>query len=160
MTTAGDEKESENRTDKSGDSDVPPVGPANDWFLQSLVDMVNTGGMTLKITLTVGGSLVSGELTSGKQYFEEFGKAVADGLREKAPDLATQLAELYASHGDLYISDPDDSTPKTPPNFIHLKNAHIYFGPSQPIPVNEGAWWRGRICEVQGFLMGTLTGDE
>ena len=56
--------------------------PKEDFFLQTLVNIVNMGPFTFGITLNVGGFLVSGELFSGKDYFEKFGTQFVSGFQK------------------------------------------------------------------------------
>jgi hypothetical protein len=49
----------------------------------------------------------------------------------------------------------------SPPNYIHLKEAKFFLpsGAGKPIPANQGVWWRGRLSEVSGFILGSLAID-
>ena len=54
-----------------------------DWFLQSLVDLVNKVKIEFPITLNVGGHLISGELISGQKYFEKLAEIASSGFKEE-----------------------------------------------------------------------------
>ncbi|RWF81007.1 MAG: hypothetical protein EOQ36_31700 [Mesorhizobium sp.] len=126
-----------------------------DWFLQNLVDLVNNTGISMGITLTVGGSLITGELVSGKKYFDDFGKTFAGDFQESSPEFIKEIQGLYAQYGEIYAPNPNGV--KVPPSYIHLKDVHVYSGSSNPIPDRDGNWWRGRLSEVQGFMLGSLS---
>ncbi|UVC19231.1 hypothetical protein IHQ72_33200 [Mesorhizobium onobrychidis] len=138
------------------DGVVRRITDARDWFLQNLVDLVNHTGVSIGITLTVGGVLVSGQLTSGKKYFEEFGKTFAGGFKDGDPEFIAYLEKVYSQYGDIYAPSKSKGEHKELPSYVHLKDVHIFSAPGRPIPTEDGNWWRGRICEVQGFMLGSL----
>ncbi len=124
-----------------------------DWFLQSLVDMVNVSdSFEFGITLHVQGSIVSGILISGRKYFMSLGQA----LRDSKADF---FGEWVESFGDIYPSqdqEDNDEKPRNLPGYIHLRDAKVFGAYDTPIPSNEGVLWRGRINAVSGFNIGQL----
>jgi hypothetical protein len=123
-----------------------------DWLLQTLVSSVNAeDDFELSITLQTGGLLVSGTLISGRRYFVALAKVFTES--GKPGEDYKSISKL----GDIY-APKTGSTEK--PSFIHLKQAQ-FFGPgTMPTPSSEGVLWRGRICDVAGFFLGTIsTGD-
>lgn len=128
-----------------------PFAVPHDWFLQSLVNMANDG-VEVGVTLQVSGLLVSGVLTGGKAYFEGFAEDYSSGLSD--PEAAKTVRDSFAMFGEIYKKDGEDTTP--PPQYIHLKNARFFNTSGNPIPGNKGVWWRGRISEVAGFMLGSL----
>ncbi|WP_244110275.1 gas vesicle accessory protein GvpU [Burkholderia cenocepacia] len=133
---------------------VPDYDQA-DWFLQSLINIVNGSGITFSITLNVGGQTITGQLVGGKQYFEGFADAFSGALPDK--EEAEQVRADFASYGNIYANE--DGTPKdlSPPHYIHLKNARCFPTAGNSIPANGGVWWRGRISQVDGFFLGELS---
>ena len=129
-----------------------------DWFLEILCNMVNGNEMIIGLTLNVGGLLVSGELISGDKYFEGFSEEFTNALSNLVPtddgieDIKNQITKL----GDRYKHDENDEQNK-PTNFIHLRNAKFFNTVGSPVPSNRGVWWRGRLSEVSGFMLGSLT---
>lgn len=113
-------------------------------ILQVLVTHANTGGLTLDVTLQVGGLLVSGTLASFDEY-----------LRAVAGVFGTEPAEEHEDGGE-----PDEDENKRQPRYIHLRDFQIYEpGRPSPIPSDkppESIWWRGRISHVDGFFLGRL----
>ena len=131
-----------------------------DWFLQRLVNIVNSGGVNFGITLNVSGFLVSGNLIGGKEYFEGCSADFASGLAsgESAGIVKKTIAEFIASGGDIYTSDEDEKR-QISPSYVHLRNAKFYNTNGNPIPSNRGVLWRGRISEVSGFALGSLSAE-
>ena len=125
-----------------------------DWFLQSLVNIVNSGSFNFGVTLNVGGFLVSGQLVGGKEYFEGFGSDFAGAFC--GGEIAETIKKTFAGHGDIYSSD-NETSPS--PSYIHLKDAKFFNTNGNPIPGNRGVWWRGRLSQVDGFSLGSLRAE-
>lgn len=146
---------------------MQPQKPSHDWFLENLVRMVNESdsGLEIGITLQVGGFLVSGTMVGGPKYFEGFGSDFASaGLFAGDKDIAEGVRQSFAQHGEIYKavpSEPSDSEKSEigplPLGFIHLKEARFFNTSGKPIPGNRGVWWRGRLSEVSGFILGNLS---
>lgn len=127
----------------------------SDFFLQTLVSTVNNTDMSIGITLSVGGFLVSGQLKSGKGYFDDCGKKISS-LFSKDVDSAGKVEKaIQGIGGSIYDNDGEKDDGK--PLFIHLDKVKFFNGNGQQININQGAWWRGRISEVQGFILGELS---
>ena len=124
------------------------VRDPNDWLLEFLVDLADKK-VELLITLQVGGMLVSGILASGEAYFDAVGSQLSDA---KAPeDMKRAMSQLE----DLYRKEPNaERDPAI--TVIHLKEARFFMPGSAPIPTNQAVWWRGRLTEVAGFVIGGL----
>jgi hypothetical protein len=134
------------------------LGARGDWFFQLLIQLVNGADFTFGVTLTVNGVLLSGQLVGGKQYFEgiaeEFSSAFTD------PQVAENIRGGISAHGKIYVNnDGSYKQESPPPTFVHLKNARVFHNSGTPIPTNRGVWWRGRIEEVSGFMLGELNAD-
>lgn len=129
-----------------------------DWFLEDLVRLVNSTGVSIGITLSAGGMLISGKLASGHAYFE----GVAEDLSAVSSDdeVAAVLKSTIAKLASVYSPDKDSvsSSPRTRRRltYIHLREARIFHPSGAPIPSNRGVWWRGRLSEVEGFCFGQL----
>ena len=126
-----------------------------DWFLQYLVSLVRNSPMEFGITLQVSGMLVSGQLVSHKTYFEGLAIALSEGL-EKFPDLADTFKTGIPSFG-VTPANIESNVDIPMPQFIHLKNAKLINTAGHDIPRGAGVWWRGRISEVGGFILGTFS---
>lgn len=130
-----------------------------DWFLQTFVSMANKSDITVGVTLLVKGAVVTGQLIGGAEYFETFGRqfGAAVGMSdEEAAGLYKPIIE------DMYSRQPEteedsDDTPSDPgPGFIHLKNVRVCHGTSHVPENHDGILWRGKLAEVDGFILGEL----
>lgn len=115
-----------------------------DWVLQGLVRLVN-GGVSFGVTITTPAGIVTGDLIGGKAYFQKMNELVAG--THLAP-----LTDLFDSYSQVY-SVGDEEVP--PPQFIHLANARHMQGTAF-VPT-QGTLWRGKISDVVGFSLGTLS---
>jgi hypothetical protein len=154
--------------------DAAQPKPANaDWFLQDLVKLTNTtaGAAAFGVTLCVKGIMVSGVIASGRDYFNNFAQNVAaslppdteEGTRKNFHTYFARYGEIYPARDDAEGSakgandagaDEDDDA-KPLPEFIHLRNARIFNGETFT-PTQGGIWWRGRISEIDGWILGML----
>jgi hypothetical protein len=128
---------------------APRPMPSLDWHLQTLVDMANRHGVEMGVTLTIGGSTVTGTLVGGKKYFEKFGEMVASGWPGTDED-RERMRATFAEPAKLY----EDGNMERP-SFIHLRDAQIVH-PNEFIP-SQGMLWRGRLSDVSGFSLGTFS---
>jgi hypothetical protein len=131
--------------------------PAEDPLLESFVSMCDRSDMEVGITLTIGGSTITGRLVAAKEYRKEFGRLMAR-LSGVDPDSA-EGAEVVATFS------PDEASPVTGldpevvplaehPGYLHLKQARVSLGPD--LAPAEGVLWRGRISRVDGWSLGHL----
>ncbi len=133
-----------------------PVVAETDWFLQSLIGFANRWGLEMGITLQVSGMLVSGTLISGAKYFEEFAAQFAGGFKNNA-ELSEPFHELISSYKKIYDVASEEDSDHPPPNYVHLRNAQFYQPGQKPLPTNQGVLWRGRVAEIGGFNLGSLS---
>src|SRR3569833_1079120 len=131
-----------------------PISAQHDWFIQSLVNVANVAPLSFGVTLQVSGLLVSGYLVSGKAYFEAIGQQIIGGLG-KNPDLADQMRKMFATIESAYPNDPAQ-TDRPVPQFVLLQIARFYSSDGTPVPSIAGVWWRGRISEISGIVVGIL----
>jgi len=159
--------------DQVGDHPV-----AVDGYLRFLVQQVNERGLPLRVTLSVGGSVVSGILTGERQYFEGLTKALQlvvgrsqpreqyersatiakvalqeEGVSgEKVPtaeDLAARTTEAVVER----IVGDYDRTGEGAPRYIHLRDVKNMTPGLQS--AETGGLWRGRLNAVDGFMFGS-----
>lgn len=115
-----------------------------DFTLETLVSIANLG-LSVSITLNVGGTLVTGLLASGKEYMESTAKLLEDTNKQ-----GEQLSSIYRRYAeDLYSKDKLENLNI---EFIHLKEATIFQGTTD-FNVNL---WRGKINAVDGFSFGRM----
>jgi hypothetical protein len=130
-----------------------------DWFLQTLVELANAGDGKAEIgmTLLVGGFLVSGKVVGGASYFEGFAGEFASGFADQT--LAGSVREFFSRYSEIYKAGAmtqDQTTTQKPLTYVHMKEARFFNTAGNPIPGNRGVWWRGRLSEVSGFMVGIL----
>ena len=130
-------------------------GVGVDWFLQLLVRWTNQGQLLYPITLLVDGLLVSGYLAEAKEYFDAMQEEWDQAIHGQ-----TKKVSLFREIGET-VREAQEAAAETfapLPQFIHLKEARIFHPAGSPVPTNRMIWWRGRITEVDGFFLGTLSG--
>ncbi len=145
-------------TTEEQDLNPLPQTSQNDWFLQTLVNMANNSSLEFGITLQVSGMLVSGNLVNGKVYFEGFAADFASPFAND-PETAESIKKSFSQFGEVYTHEGDDQADRPLPQYVHLKDARFFNTAGKPIPGNKGVWWRGRICEVGGFSLGSLSAE-
>ncbi len=129
------------------------TAPSKDWFLQLLVNLANKNRFELDVTLTVGGTLISGTLAGVRQYFNDLGAYFASPFVSAMN--TEELKTTFKTIGDQCACvSPSEQTDS--PSYIHLKNARFFDASGALISGSAGAWWRGRLSEVQGFSPGLL----
>lgn len=134
-----------------------------DWFLTNLVNLANDAGVGIGITLNVGGTIISGTLVSGADYFKGFADQMASAFQDK--EVSESIRKSYSEYADLYPKrkldengDDVGGERETPtPSYIHLQNAKFFANGQATIPGEDGLWWRGRLSAVDGFSLGGLS---
>ena len=123
---------------------------SSDYLLTDLVDMANHG-VSLPVTLSVQGQLVTGRLASALDYFDQveqdirevplgrLGEAVRSRIRASRPP--TEGSALVAA---------------MPPMYVHLVNARYVSRQGEYLPPQgtPALIWRGKIAAVDGFSIG------
>jgi len=127
-------------------------GRQTDWLVQWFASFVNDAeaGVSIPVTFTIGGNLVSGNLISEAAYFEHLASNFATALPEVAKDAGKEL--IMALQPKL-TADEDDQLAC---QFAHMKNAQVFTGASHPVP-STGTLWRGKISSIEGFSLGSLS---
>jgi hypothetical protein len=131
-------------------------GRSVDWYLQSLVSLVNKSNIEFGITLFVEGLTISGQVVSGRKYFETFAKEFSGAYPGNA-ESQENIRQALASRASIYDHKDSDGTPP-PPQFIHLVNCRC-FSSGGVLPNNRGVLWRGKINAVSGFSLGSLSSE-
>lgn len=152
-------------TDSTEEESADAVQPVEvvgnqDWFLTQMIETVINRGVEIGVTLTVGGSVVSGMLISGKTYFEELGELLT-GASKAEGDVASALGEAWPAYAQLYEKPEGagDDWIEPPATYIHLRNAYYLMPGSGSLPGKPGMLWRGRISSVDGFSIGNINMD-
>jgi hypothetical protein len=157
-------KEATKMTEPSAEDDVRATErslfdqePGVDWFLAYLVNLTDDTGITMGMTLTVGGNMVRGTLISGREYFAELGQAVREGNFQGEGDGRTvmdTIGRVYSQFGQIY---PQKGNVRELGNvgasFIHLRGAQHLIGTGEWAPT-PGTLWRGKLASVDGYILG------
>jgi hypothetical protein len=139
--------------DLNNENKLEPIKVEKDWFLQNIVEMVNSTNITsIGFTVLTHGFLVSGDLIGGKEYFREFGTEMS--MISTTPQ---DTIEAFSKIGDNVYSDENRDGD---PSYVHFKDAKFFHPNGKPIPDNRGVLWRGRISEISGFSLGKLSVNE
>lgn len=154
---ADDSTDSAATEDKVQDVDV--IG-SKDWFLQSIIGVAVSSGVEIGVTLTIGGSIVSGTLISGATYFKELGEKLQSepegehGIKHILGKGWSEYQNIYQKPSD---AEEDWETPKA--NYLHLRNARYFAPGQQSLPRDVGFLWRGKLSAVDAFALGALSAD-
>jgi len=135
----------------------PDASPDRDWFLALLVDHVNEHGGSIPLTVTVGGSLITGTLIGVGEYYERTADDLADVFPSRADAITETLQQAGANSVDAVKRHKEQvrkgKTELETPHFLHLRNVrYLSAGPS-----SSPLLWRGRIDDVAGFSLGDAT---
>jgi hypothetical protein len=109
------------------------------------------------LSLTVHGLLVSGELIPQWQWFAEvsemnnhddaFYVGMAEHVKEQS-DLALAAVKLRDTGGE--VTQRQYTAVVAPTRYIHLRHATIH----SPGRTASTRLWRGRLCDVSGWMPG------
>lgn len=126
-----------------------------DGFLESLIWAVDLaeGSMSYGLTLSVGGSLISGTLIAKKVYFDGFAKEFSDALPDSIGAEARERMRRELAEGG------NDST-DSPPRYVHLRGIQ-FFPDGRPIPDGPrtlAGFGRIRLDRVDAFILGSIGG--
>ncbi|MGC0151184.1 gas vesicle accessory protein GvpU [Chromobacterium vaccinii] len=134
--------------------ETPPLSERQtDWYLQTLVRLVNANPIEFGITLFVDGLIVSGFLISGSKYFEGLAEQIAKASGQELADAFT------ASPKEVYSASNDEEGQPDLPGFIHLREARVFLPGQKPIPA-DGTLWRGKLVSISGFNFGAFEYGE
>jgi hypothetical protein len=130
--------------------------PEVDWYLESLVHIVTASSSSMGVTLSVGGTVVTGQLISGKQYLELSAGQISDEFKRLgvSEEGAKSIKESFSKAAGRLYPEGVDSQPAGY-GYIHLRNARIVSGTG--VHTQVGSLWRSRLSSVDGFSLGELT---
>jgi hypothetical protein len=125
-----------------------------DGFLELLIHLVESEEMTAAegaaeaaevpppgVTLSVGGLLITGTVISRQSYID--GVATVRHIMKMVKE-----------------NTPPNDKEEFDRHFIHLKDARFIFPNSEPLPHNQGVYWRGRLNRVDGWAMGRMMAER
>jgi hypothetical protein len=113
-----------------------------DWVLGFYIDCVEIqkSETPVDVTLFLKGTIVTGTIMSSQEYYKNAG-----------------MEELSAK---FFVSDAERQMLEER-LFLHLKNAQFFMGTQSLYPNGgEGFVWRGRLTEIDGFVLGRLSASS
>ena len=128
-------------------------------FLPELVKVGKAAGFRPGVTLCVGGTLISGELIDGAEYFNELvTETTAVPSEALSPQAAAQLTTLFQQFAARYTRPPADSVPAQggESEHIHLRNARIRLLDGNDLQAGPKGLWRVRLNAVDAATLGVL----
>ena len=143
--------ESQNREFKETEGASLSVDP----MLKTFVRLAEEQNLSLGVTLTIHGLLISGNIISYQRYIE----GIAQGFESATgnQEIGQILAESYRNVSQEYLKIRKEEGLEELPylQYIHLFDARFRFGNSV-VPPETGVYWRGRLDEVDGFFLGII----
>jgi len=128
--------------------------PDNDWFLALLVDHVNEHGGSIPLTVTVGGSVVSGTLIGVREYYERTADDLANVFPSRAESITAALQDAGEQSVDSVRKHKEQvragETQLETPHFLHLRDVRYLSAGTR----TQTTLWRARIHDIAGFSLG------
>ena len=125
---------------------------APDWLLGLFVHAANASEMSMGVTLTVGGTLVSGSLIGLSEYERLF----VETVQAASPDFAEGMKQVFAEgmkQREAQLAALEAAGQQPPDaRFIHLRNAHVIMGEEW----TPASLWRARLDSVDGWSIGSI----
>ncbi|URQ59501.1 gas vesicle protein [Pantoea alhagi] len=121
-----------------------------DMDLVYLANIVNAVGGSFGITLFLKGTVISGLMISGKEYYSTLAENLA-----QVGDIGENLAEHFARVADD-VYTPVSESESIPANFIHMKDLRIKSGNGE-FDEMHNALLRLKIEEIDGHIVGNVS---
>lgn len=103
-------------------------------------------GISVGLTLTVGGAVIAGMPVSAAEYFQRLSSPIAAGFDRISGEDAIDISAHFEKLG----TELDHG------RFIHLIDAALIDGPAKIHTEQSG--WRIRLSSVDAFMVGVPTG--
>ena len=168
----------ENSAEREATNDGVPepaeMDPKIDPYLADLVHTVETVAaagrkamptVRLPVTLIVGGAIVSGEITAGREWWPEYEKQLlsADAGPTTTPGVVSALSHVMVERirgvwQSFYASDEAPQLSEL--SYIHLRDAHVVH-PQGFVPGDiQGTLMRLKLAEVLAWSFGTCVPES
>lgn len=127
-----------------------------DWMLQLLVKITNESQLRMGMTFFIGGSIISGDMVGGREYFDRFGPV----LKGESPGTEVETSSSFDELKDAYYpisenteeeADGGEKDDVPGPTYVHMLNVKVFAGGMTPF---QGAIWRGRLSQVDAWILG------
>jgi len=125
-----------------------------DGLLAHFVALAELGDVTMALTLTVHGVIVSGTLSSGIAYCDALSDIFATAITD--PGIARTWQQMFRrvateSRGALDAMDAAGPIALGADAHIHLRDASVRFSSGDRLTLG---WWRGRLRSIDGWVFG------
>ncbi|MBY5942354.1 hypothetical protein KUW00_15850 [Halomonas sp. DP5N14-9] len=127
---------------------------SNDFLLSMLVGMAESGA-SVGITISVNGTLVTGNLISQKKYVDELVSNLRAPLESVFPEHSNSMLESFSRIGNMSNGSSGTEGESGEYEYIHLGEAQHFVGNSA-IP-SDGVLWRGKLTAIDGFILGRIS---
>ncbi|CCE05785.1 hypothetical protein BRAS3843_1480016 [Bradyrhizobium sp. STM 3843] len=108
-----------------------------DWLLNYIVDLVEKG-LSLPLTVTTEGSMITGTAIGGREYFESIGGLIA---RSSPEEFGADLGRMFSQFQEIYPRPEDLQAEEVRQRgFLHLRDARVLLD-TRPIK-DKGNPWR------------------
>lgn len=126
-----------------------------DYFLRVLVFSCQEVDHSFGVTLTVGGSTITGTVVSEARYFDSLGDLVEE-IGHGVADAFLPAFRHAAMSSMVRAAVPYELVPSSDPLpvFVNLIDCTILSGGSV---IASGVSWRGRLASVDGWFLGTIS---
>jgi len=124
---------------------------------------------SIRTTIFVKGILISRTIIGRKRYLDgtaslfKTEEVVEDNdgnySNYSNQDLLKIVLKPMTDESNVLASSSPSSIFKQEPEYIHIENASFYVHTGNavlPLSTVEGAYWRGKISSIDGFVIGTI----
>ncbi|MBK5288330.1 MAG: hypothetical protein JJE46_07675 [Acidimicrobiia bacterium] len=130
-------------------------GQLPDPILRVLVSVCNRGSLSFAVTVAQGGLVISGTAVGVAEFMHN----MAAELEARGGTDAAVLSEPLRYLGQIADEPSPENGPSTNPVddlplYLHLEEATIRSGSAI---LGEHVRWRGRLAEVEGWSLGTIS---
>lgn len=131
---------------------------SRDMVLEGLIFSANAEGQQYGVTLTLGGTVISGILTSDAEFLRYLAEEITQGqdtpeVRALRDDLEQTAQRTEQKLREILARPRHGSRPIPIMPVLHLRDATIWLPGGQAVQV---PFWRGRVEAVDGWFMGIL----
>lgn len=139
--------------------DIRETQAGVDWLLRTMVNFTNHSeqDVSFAITLSVKGSIITGEIISGHEYFMGINEQILSSFGD-IPEEEQIEATIFTQLAERYREEDGEGEQRQESAFIHMKNASVFLG--EQLSDFKGGYWRGRLESVDAFIFGRASRDE
>jgi hypothetical protein len=128
----------------------------SDVILVVFARMANRDELSLSLTVSVPGGVVSGRLIGGRQYFRALDTLVRESGLARGLGLEEGMSDAYPTD-----EEAEGSNDGLPPMFLHFMDARLWGAAPRPMPSGgRGHLYRVRLEDVTAWTLGSLAEGE